>query len=48
MVYSMDQRTIQQDIKAATDDAINELNRLIDKHDLLSGKRPRLDKEDTE
>ena len=46
LVYAMDQNTVQQDLKAATDDTIAELNRLIDKHDALSGKRPNLAKED--
>ena len=32
LVYAMDQDTVQQDLKANTDDAIAELTKLIDKH----------------
>jgi hypothetical protein len=45
LVYAMDQDTVQQDLKANTDDAIVELTKLIDKHDELSSKRPKPEKE---
>ena len=45
LVYAMDQSTVQQDLKAATADAIAELDTLIDSHDALSGKRSGLAKE---
>jgi hypothetical protein len=40
LVGAMDQRTLQQDLKAATDDAIAEINRLLDKHEEMSKRRP--------
>jgi hypothetical protein len=40
LVYVMDQRTVQQELQAATEDAIKDLDRLLDKHAALSGQRP--------
>jgi hypothetical protein len=43
LVWTFNQRTAQRDIKNATDDAIAEINRLIDKHAKLSKRRPGAD-----
>jgi hypothetical protein len=40
LAYATDQSTFQQDMEAATDTAIREIERLIDKHAVMSGKRP--------
>ncbi|MGL4651502.1 MAG: N-acetylmuramidase domain-containing protein, partial [Caldilineaceae bacterium] len=40
LAYMFDQKTVQQDLHAATTDAVQELDRLLDKHAELSGKRP--------
>jgi hypothetical protein len=40
LAYMFDARTVQTDLRKATEDAINDLDRLLDKHALLSGKRP--------
>jgi hypothetical protein len=40
LAYSTDEKTFQQDVEDATTDAIQEIERLIDKHAVLSGKRP--------
>lgn len=42
LVYMMDSETIHDDLEDATQDAINELERLLDKHHDFSGKRPGL------
>jgi hypothetical protein len=42
LVYMMDSETIHKDLDDATQDAINELERLLDKHHDFSGKRPGL------
>ncbi|MBX2998192.1 MAG: hypothetical protein KF893_06730 [Caldilineaceae bacterium] len=42
LVYMMDSETIHADLEDATQDAINELERLLDKHHDFSGKRPGL------
>ena len=41
LAYMFDAKTVQTDLRAATADAINDLDRLLDKHALLSGKRPK-------
>ena len=40
LAYMFDQKTIQQDLQSATNDAVAELDKLLDKHASLSGKRP--------
>ncbi len=40
LAYMFDQKTIQQDLQSATNDAIADLDKLLDKHATLSGKRP--------
>jgi hypothetical protein len=45
LVYMMDSETIHADLEDATQDAINELERLLDKHHDFSSKRPELKKE---
>jgi hypothetical protein len=40
LMYSVDQRDVHKDLQDATQDAINQIDRLLDKHTLLSGKRP--------
>jgi hypothetical protein len=42
LVYMMDSETVNQDLEDATQDAINEIERLLDKHHDFSGKRPGL------
>jgi hypothetical protein len=42
LVYMMDSKTVNQDLEDATQDAINEIERLLDKHHDFSGKRPGL------
>lgn len=42
LAYTMDQETFHEDIEDATNDAIVELERLIDKHAVMRGKRPGL------
>jgi hypothetical protein len=42
LVYMMDSETIHQDLEDATQDAIGEIERLLDKHHEFSGKRPGL------
>jgi hypothetical protein len=42
LVYMMDSETIHKDLDDATQDAINELERLLDKHHDFSGRRPGL------
>jgi hypothetical protein len=46
LVGAIDQRTLKQDLKAATDDAITEINRLLDKHEEMSKRRPWLKEPD--
>jgi len=41
LAYMFDQRTVQQDLHNATSDAIQDLDRLLDKHAELSGRRPK-------
>jgi hypothetical protein len=41
----MDSETIHADLEDATQDAINELERLLDKHHDFSGRRPGLKNE---
>jgi hypothetical protein len=41
LAYMFDQNTIQDDLHAATTDAVTELDKLLDKHAELSGKRPK-------
>lgn len=40
LAYMFDQKTVQQDLHTATTDAVQELDKLLDKHAQLSGKRP--------
>lgn len=40
LAYMFDQKTVQQDLKAATDDAVAELDKLLTKHQQVSGRRP--------
>lgn len=40
LAYSTDEKTFQQDMEDATEDAIRDIERLIDKHTVLSNKRP--------
>lgn len=40
LAYMFDQKTIQQDLQSATNDAIADLDKLLDKHATLSHKRP--------
>lgn len=40
LVYVLDQRTVQQELQAATQDTIEDLDRLLDKHAVMSGQRP--------
>lgn len=40
LAYMFDQKTIQQDLQSATNDAIADLDKLLDKHASLSSKRP--------
>jgi hypothetical protein len=40
LLYLNDETTVQQDLEDATKDASREIERLIDKHAALSGKRP--------
>ncbi|MEZ4832123.1 MAG: hypothetical protein R2873_09000 [Caldilineaceae bacterium] len=42
LVYSMDAESIHADLEDATQDAINEIERLLDKHHDFSGNRPGL------
>lgn len=42
LVYLMDSESIQQDLEETTQDAIAELERLLDKHHEFSGRRPGL------
>jgi hypothetical protein len=42
LAYMMDQGTVQKDIEEATQDATNEIEKIIAKHAELSSKRPRL------
>ncbi|MBM3189030.1 MAG: DUF3380 domain-containing protein, partial [Chloroflexi bacterium] len=42
LLYAMDQRTVQADLQRATQDAIADIVRLLDKHAALSAKRPRV------
>ncbi len=42
LVYMMDSETIHEDLDDATQDAINEIERLLDKHHTFSGNRPGL------
>ncbi len=46
LAYSMDRKTFHADIEDATNDAIKEIERLIDKHGDRSHKRPGLGRED--
>lgn len=41
LAYMFDQKTVQQDLHAATSDAVEQLDRLLNKHAELSGKRPK-------
>lgn len=40
LAYMFDQKTVQQDLKSATDDAVRDLQNLLDKHAEASGRRP--------
>ncbi len=40
LAYMFDRSTVQTDLHTATNDAVQELDRLLDKHAHLSGKRP--------
>lgn len=40
IAYMFDQKTVQQDLHAATQDAVQELDKLLDKHAQLTGRRP--------
>jgi len=40
LAYMFDQKTVQQDLQSATDDAVRELDKLLDKHAQISGRRP--------
>lgn len=42
LVYAMNQETVQQDLAAATDDFVRQIEQLLDKHAELSEKRPDL------
>jgi len=42
LVYMMDQKTVQKDLEDATNDTIKQIERLIGKHAVMSGKRPSL------
>ncbi len=46
LVYAMEQSTVQQDLKAMTEEAIGQLKELIEKHDELSKQRPQLKEPD--
>jgi hypothetical protein len=46
LAHAMDQGTVQQDIKTAADDAIAEIDRLMDEQDEIGGRRPELGKEE--
>ncbi len=40
LTYAMNQETVQQDLRAAAEDAVAELARLIEAHGVIIGKRP--------
>ena len=44
--HAIDQGTVDQDLQAAADDAIAEINRLIEEHDNRGGRHPESGKED--
>ena len=44
LLYMMDQRTVQADLQAATDETIRQLDRLIDRYAEANRRRPTLDR----
>lgn len=40
IAYMFDQTTVQQDLNAATEDAVAELDKLLEKHAQMTGRRP--------